>query len=432
MSEKYKLGLTRNRLFEFDNCVIFAGRYDSPVDCDRGEKALKMLSLKEPVITTGIELEDDGEAYAVTDSVSQKIVVRKESLSEIIEDYNNCGLCFWEKLFEFSLSADGYFVIAGHTCVADAKALLRLAVYFSELYKTNAFSVNPSGVDLISEKTELPLEVLSPITDKLSLELESKWAEKPVVFDVEDYKKARIAYASGRSETGILKAELSADVIEKLCSFAKDNNVDASSVVGFAFYEKLCENTQGKSSVCKMNVYGDSRFFFENDYGIGAFNGVASAYLRKKEKRKELNERVKAFHISRYKGVTSTFKVLYDDVFMMSLSPGLCDSAYMYAAGCIKNKTSAKLAENYGCKCEKFCDYFSCNLDQAYWRELEHFSEVSVEEPFKMRSYSYLGFVVKNGKGYITFRYKKDKYNESLAKNISQDAINLIFEIIKN
>lgn len=428
MSERYKLGLTRNRLFDFENCVVFAGRYDGSVDGEKGERALKMLSLKEPLITSKIELEENGEAFAVTGSVVQTIALREETLDKILASYNNTGLCFWEKLFEFSLSADGYFVIVGHTCVADAKALLRLAVYFSELYNSNSFSVNPSRINLISEKTKLPIEVLSPITDKLSLELESKWSEKPVVFGVADYKKAKKAYDDCKGEVAVLKAELSEDAVDKLQAYARENNVDASSVVGFAFYEKLCDNTGKKSSVRKMNVYGDSRFFFENsdEYNVGAFNGVVSAYLRKKDKRKELNERVKAFHISRYKGVTSTFKVLYDDVFMMSLSPSFCDSTYMYAAGCFKNKASAKLAENYGCRCEKMCDYFSCNLDQSYWSELGHFSEVMVREPLKMRSYSYLNFIVKDGKGYITFSYKKSAYEDKIAENIFEKSIALI------
>ena len=428
MSKRYKLGLTRNRLFEFENCVIFAGKYDSHVDGENGEKALKMLSLKEPLITSKIELEENGEAFVVTDSVVPTITLCKETLDEIIAGYNNTGLCFWEKLFEFSLSADGYFVIVGHTCVADAKALLRLAMYFSGLYNSSGFSVNPSDINLVSEKTKLPIEVLSPVTDKLSLELESKWMEKPTAFGVEDYKKAKKVYDDNKDEKVVLKAELSEDDVIKLQSYAQENNVDASSVVGFAFYEKLCDNTRKKSSVCKMNVYGDSRFFFENsdEYNVGAFNGVVSAYLRKKDKRKDLDERVKAFHISRYKGVTSTFKVLYDDAFMMSLSPSFCDSTYMYAAGCFKNKASAKLAENYGCRNEKMCDYFSCNLDQSYWSELGHFSEVVVREPLKMRSYSYLGFVIKNGRGYITFSYKKSAYEDKIAESIFENAIALI------
>lgn len=428
MSEKYRLGLTRNRLFEFDNCVVFSGRYDDVVDVVKGGKALGLLSLKEPLITAKVELQDNGEAFAVTEMVSQEVIFSEQSLDKLLDKYETCGLNFWEKLFEFSVSSDGYFVIAGHTCVSDAKSLLRIAVSFSEIYKSNAFSVKPSDVNVISEKIQLPIEVLSPLTDKLSLELESKWTEKAVVFGIEDYKKAKRLYNEHKDETATLKAVLCEDTVSNLKLYAKENDVDVSSVVGFAFYEALCANTYAKESVCKMNVYGDLRFFFENggDFAVGAFDGVVSAYLRKKDKKKSLDERMKAFHVNVYKGVTSTFKVFYDDVFMMPLSPSLCDSAYMWAAGCFKNKTSKKLAENYGCKCEKMCDYFSCNLDQAYWAELKHYSDVSVKAPLKMRSYSYLGFVAKDGKGIVTFSYKKSVYDDEKAERIFKNAIDCI------
>lgn len=430
MSEKYKLGLTRNRLFEFHNSVVFAGKFNSRIEPEQGNKTIKLLSLKENLITARVELEDDGEAFLVTDSVEQKLLFCEECLDAVFEKYQKSGLNFWEKLFEFSLSSDGYFVIAGHTCVADAKALLRLAMYFSEIYNSNGFSVEPSETVVISQKNQLPLEVLSPITNKLSLELNSKWSEKTVAFGISDFQKAQEAYNSSKAEIGKLKCELPQNVVCGLRSYCAENCVDLSSVVGFAFYEEMSKNTELKASADKMNVYGDARFFFNDyeKYGIGAYNGVVNAYVHKKNKSKNEDERLKAFHITLYKGVTSTFKVFYDDAFMMSLSETLCDSSYMYAAGCFKNKTSAKLANNYGCKNEVMCDYFSCNLDQKFWSKLENFSDVTIEEPFKMRSYSSLNFVLKNGVGHISFAYKKSVYKDYVVKEIFDKALEKIRE----
>lgn len=431
MSEKYKLGLTRNRLFEFDNCVVFAGKYDTSIESLKGEKAIKLLSLKEPLITAKIELEGNGDAFVVVDKVEQKLNFCNEDCNALLDKYKSKGLSFWEKVFEFSVSSDGYFIIAGHTCIADAKSLLRLAVYFSEIYNSNGFSVEPSDVSVISEKSQLPLEVLSPVTDKLSVELDSKWAGKSVTFGVEDYLEAKSRYDSAKGERAEIKQVLSAEAISALQACCKENSVDASSVVAFAFYEALCDNATLKASRCKMNIYGDSRFFFHDyeKYGIGAYNGVVNVYLRKKDRAKTDVERLKAFHINAYKGITSTFKVFYDDVFLMSVSPSLCDSAYMYAAGCFKNKTSAKIADNYGCKNEMLCDFFSCNLDQQFWSELVHFSDVTIKEPFKMRGLYGLNFVLKNGKGYITFEYRKTVCDDKKAEEILKNAIEFITRI---
>lgn len=428
MSEKYKLGLTRNRLFEFDNCVVFAGKYDTSIESLKGEKAIKLLSLKEPLITAKIELEGNGDAFVVVDKVEQKLNFCNEDCNALLDKYKSKGLSFWEKVFEFSVSSDGYFIIAGHTCIADAKSLLRLAVYFSEIYNSNGFSVEPSDVSGISEKSQLPLEVLSPVTDKLSVELDSKWAGKSVTFGVKDYLEAKSRYDSAKGERAEIKQVLSAEAISALQACCKENSVDASSVVAFAFYEALCDNATLKASRCKMNIYGDSRFFFHDyeKYGIGAYNGVVNVYLRKKDRAKTDIERLKAFHINAYKGITSTFKVFYDDVFLMSVSPSLCDSAYMYAAGCFKNKTSAKIADNYGCKNEMLCDFFSCNLDQQFWSELVHFSDVTIKEPFKMRGLYGLNFVLKNGKGYITFEYRKTVCDDKKAEEILKNAVGFI------
>jgi hypothetical protein len=98
----------------------------------------------------------------------------------------------------------------------------------------------------------------------------------------------------------------------------------------------------------------------------------------------------------------------------------------MYAAGCLKNKASAKIADNYGCKNEMLCDFFSCNLDQQFWGELVHFSDVTIKEPFKMRSLYGLNFVLKNGKGYITFGYRKTVCDDEKAEKIFKNAVGFI------
>ena len=110
----------------------------------------------------------------------------------------------------------------------------------------------------------------------------------------------------------------------------------------------------------------------------------------------------------------------------MKVSPSLCDSAYMYKVGLNKNKTSKKLAENYGCACKKICDFFACNLEQEYWKVLEEFSFAEVFEPLKMRSATYVGFVRRKGEGYITFKYKKDRCSDSQAQIILENSLQLL------
>lgn len=433
MSERYKLGLTRNRLFEFDNCVLFCGKIKGGFEETELLKAFKMLCLKEPLVDSKIELQSDGEAFVVTESVEQNINKLSKPYSEILEDYENDGIDFWDKVFEFSLSSDGFLVIAAHNAVCDAKSLLRLAAELYAFYSKKSVSVEPSAVNLFPEIQSLPVEVASPITDKLSAELDSKWLEKLHMYSVEDYKKAKSVYLENRSSRGELCAVVNKELLSSLKEYCNENNLDVSSVIAFSFYENLVKIAGGKRKYNKMNIYADERFFFTNfkDYGVGAFNGVITADLNKKENGKPLGERVKQFHLNCYKGVTSIFKVFYDESLLMKVSPSLCDSAYMYKVGLSKNNTSKKLAENYGCGCEKICDFFSCNLEQEYWEDLEEFCFAQVFEPLKMRSATYVSFVRRKGEGYIIFKYKKDKCSDSQAQIILENSLQLLKEIVE-
>ena len=429
MSEKYKLGLTRNRLFEFDNAVLFCGKYD--FQKNGLEKALKLLCTKEPIITSRISLEDDGEAYVLTDSVEQKIIFCRDTAEELKKRYEKCGVAFYSKAFEFSYTSDGFIVIAAHTAVCDAKSLLRLAIDIKEFYKEPLRNVEPSDINLLSEKTDLPLEVASPVIDRLSADLDLKWQKDARVFNTDDYIKSKESFDKIKGGTNCICTRITERELCVLKEFCKKQNMDVVSFVGFAFYDALLQNIAGKKKFNKMNVYADERLFFVNseDYRIGAYNGAFEVSYKKKYAEGDFIERAKAFHIDCYKNATSTFKVFYDDVLLMRVSPSLCDGSYMYKAGLFKSKTARTVAENYGCACEKMCDYFYCNLQQEYWRDIKEFEDIYVAEAFKMRCATALDFIMKDGEGYISFRYKTQKCQDVIARKIVDTAIGNIRKI---
>lgn len=433
MSEKYKLGLTRNRLFEFDNCVLFCGKPQGGFDIAELRKAFKMLCEKEPLVTSKIELANDGEAYVVTETVEQMIFEKKLSHVALLNECENNGIAFWEKTFEFYLSEDGFLVVAGHTAVCDAKSLLRIACELLAFYKKESLGIEPSAVNLFPEFKDLPLEVASPITDKLSAELDAKWKQKPTVYSVGDYKSAREVYMKKRVPCGEVRASFGRASLSDLKTYSTENGVDVSSAVAFAVLENLLKTSDGKKNRNKMNIYADERFFFTNfeDYGVGAFNGAVTVGINKKYLKKPLNERLKQFHLDCYKGVTSPFKVFYDETLLMKVSPSLCDSSYINSVGLNNLKVSEKLAKNYGCACEKICDFFGCNLEQEYWKTLDGFECVDVFEPFKMRSATYVSFLRHKNESHIVLKYKKDCFSDSTAQNILDETIRFLENISK-
>ncbi len=423
MSHKYKLGLTRNRLFEFDNGVVFCGKYD--FEKNGLQKALRLLCVKEPLITSLVSLEEDGAAYVLTGSVEQEVDFCSGTSEELKQCYKKQGVNVFNKAFVFSYTLDGFLVIASHTAVCDAKSLLRLAIDLVEFYNEPMKSVEPSSINLLSEKTDLPLEVASPVIDRLSADLDLKWQKAARSFSVGDFLNAKKNYDEIKSGTDCISAKLGATELEGIKTFCQQQSMDVVTLVGFAFYDALLQCLSGKKKFNKMNVYADERLFFVNfdDYRIGAYNGISEVSYKKKFAHGGLSERAKAFHVECYKNATSTFKVFYDDVLLMGVSPFLCDASYMYKAGLLKSKAARTVAENYGCACEKMCDYFYCNLDQEYWDSLKNFSDVYVAEPFKMRSATALDFVVNNGEGYLNFRYKTRKCEKTVAQKILDTAL---------
>ena len=430
MGEKYKLGLTRNRLFEFDNAVVFCGKCDFQED--GLQRALRLLCIKEPIITSCIVLGKDSEAYVVTDSVEQRVNLCDEASDELKKKYEQAGVAFYDKAFEFSYTSDGFLVIAAHTAVCDARALLRLAVDLNSFYNEPLKSVEPSEIRLISEKTDLPLEVASPVVDRLSADLDLKWQKDARIFTVEDYKNAKIAYDKGATPISHVGADISEADMVALKNFCKKHDMDVVSLVGFAFYDALLKNVGGKKKFNKINVQADERLFFTDfeNYRIGAYNGGSEVSFKKKYSEGDFVDRAKAFQVDCYKNATSTFKVFYDDVLLMKTSPTLCDGAYMYKAGLLKSKAARNLAENYGCSCERLCDYFYCNLDQAFWGGVRVYDEIYIAEPFKERSASAISLVMVNGGAHVDFRYRANKYDCSLAEKIVNTAIASIADCI--
>ncbi|MBO5896807.1 MAG: hypothetical protein J6Q83_05870 [Clostridia bacterium] len=430
MSEGYKVGLSRNRLFEFNNAVTFCGKL-AEGDKESLSRALKLLCLKEPVITTVAVIGEDGECSIVPESVEQELVFSGESAREIKCGFAENGLCFSKKLFEFVVSCDGFLVIAAHTLVADCKSLLRLAMSFSSLCKAGATSVVPSCVEVFSDMTGLPLEVNSPLTDKLAAELDDGWQRVSQVFTEADYKMARVRYCESRKFSDEVALELDSACTSKLLSFCEEQGADLSSVVAFAFYKALCDKLKPTKKQGRACIHADRRLFLQ-DCGnvlVGPFNGFCEASLNTKEMALDLKGQIKAFHNSCYKGVTSPFKTFYDEFLFMKTSPSYCDSAYMYLAGCVKDKASRKLAQNYGCMNEQLCEFFSCNLEQKYWSELKSYSDISVSEPLKERFGASISLLRVDGACKITLRFNERRVDKPCADAVINGAKSILEQI---
>ena len=428
MSEKFKLGLTRNRLFELDNCVGFLGELEEAFDIAECEKALKTLVLKEPILTCGIELCEDGEGYIVPEKHQLTLDAFDGDKNEYLKSISFNGFDFNEQLFSFVIINKNTLGIFAHTAVADCRALMYLASELMAIYQKKNLSVLPAEIKVVSEVSQLPTNVVSPVIDKLASDLEIGWQKKTRVFSYSDYKNAREKYLSHKGNADAISLELSEELMSSLKGFAERECVDVSSLVAFAFYKSLTETLGGKRKYRKLNVQANERVFFPDGdkMQVGAYNGFVVVEEKKKNASGSLTDRAKNFHNEIYKRATSAFKVFFSEYLFMRLSPAFQDSQYVYCAGELKHKYSKKLAETYGCANEVVGEFCSFNLNQKTWSGLDAFESVTPWEPLKMRSTTMITFVERGNKGQLCFTYKTDKISTDSARIIAEGAVDLL------
>lgn len=429
MPEKYKLGLTRNRLFEFDNCVSFLGEAREMFDYDRCIKALKTLCLKEPLLCCGTELCENGDAYIVEGKNEIDFEFFQGDLSDYVRKKECEGFDFSKSLFSFAVINGNVLGVFAHTLVADVRSLIYVAGAFMNIYESGSLSIVPSEIKVISEISQLPSGVFSVVIDRLSSGLEMDWQKNKKIFSLRDYRDAREKYLSEKKETKTLVIDIDSQTLSALKDFAVREKVDVSSLVAFVFHDSLTKILGGRKKFKKLNIHVNERAFlegFEKAY-MGAFNGVITV---SKKKDKELPDTVQnngvSFHKNIYKNFTSVFKVFYNEFLLMRVPGSYCDSQYMYCAGVFPRKCSKKLAKTYGCANEVAGEFCSCNLNQDFWSNQKTFKEVYVQEPLKMRSATMITFVEKGDSGKVYFTYKKERMTDEAAQSVTQKAVELL------
>ncbi len=432
MSEMIKLGLTRNRLFEFDNCVTFFGETEEPFDISECEKALKMLCIKEPILTGVVELREKAEAYIVTNKNEPSLEITEGDLSELICKKKTEGINFDKELFSFAIINKKILGIFAHTVVADSRSLMHLADEFMSFYNKRTLSVEPCAIKVLSETNQLPSNVFSVVVDRLASGLEVGWQKRTAEFTVEDYKKAREKYFKTKASTKTVSTTIPEELFDNLKAFAQKEKTDISSLVAFSFYESLVHFLGGKRRYRKLNVQADERIFFEdfNEMRVGAFNGFFAVEKKKNKKLPDtLGNNAVNFHKEIYKRATSSFSVFYNEFLFMRLPASFCDSQYMFCAGEFKHKYSEKLANTYGCANEVLGEVCSFNLNQNFWSGLDCFNRVVPGEPLKMRSSSMITFVQSGEKNEIYFEYKTDKISDSVAQSVIENALRILEDL---
>ncbi len=413
MGEKIKIGISRNRLFDFQNVVSFVGEYKDEFDVKELSKAIKMLSVREPLITSLIELDGNKDAYLLPDKVVQEVEFLETDINEFLKQQQKTGLDFSKYLFKFFVLNKKTLVILSHTVVSDAKSLLLLAEELMSYYNKESVSVEPKEIKLFSGDEDLPLEVQSFVAERVTEVLENNWLMKPENYSCDDYRNAKSAFYDKTGKTEVFEYCIDDELSEKLLSRCEELKIDFSSCISFAFMKALSENVKASKKIHKANIQLDRRPYFVdyNSYSVGALNGTVTVDLP--ENKKTLAEQAKAFHEAYYKKFAVSFNAFYNEFFLSRLSPDFLDSTFMYKAGKCKNKATKKLATLYGCEQKFLMGFASYNIKQKSWEKLSTFHHICVKEPHKSNENVTVTLVM-GEKNVLYLEYHPTQYNSKM------------------
>ena len=383
MNDNIKLGISRCRLFDFQNVVAFVGEYPESFDEKEMSKAIKMLSVRQPLIASSITLNENSEAFINSESVTPVVEFITGDVGELVKKHKQNGINFTKQLFEFFIINSNTLVMFSHTAVSDAKSLLVLAMELLQYYNKESVSVEPSEIKLFSSDDELPQEVQSFVADRVTEVLENEWLAKKRSFTYDDYLNAKQNFDRFTGELSSVDYCFDDELTEHLFKKSEELKTDVSSLVLFSLQKVFLAKTKLPKKNQKINAKIDRRpFFVDGDlYSVGPFNG--SVVVDTLNTAGVLSDKAKDFHKSYYKKMTLCFNSFYNEVFLSRLSPEFLDSAFFYKSKTYKGKPTKKLATLYGCERKFLLGFESYNLNQKSWEKLSTFHHIFVNEPHK-------------------------------------------------
>jgi hypothetical protein len=216
MIKEIKIGLSRSRLFDFQNVVSFVGEVSKAFDLKELNKALKMLSVKEPLIASVICLDDESEAYLQPEKIQPGIEVVEKDIDLFLKEQINNGIDFNECLFKFFVVNQNTLVILSHTVVSDSKSLLMLAKELLLFYIKESVDIEPVPIKLFSEESDLPVAVDSFVADRVTEVLDNNYLLKPKKFTYTDYNKAKEKFSEKYGDVNFCDYTLDAELCEAL------------------------------------------------------------------------------------------------------------------------------------------------------------------------------------------------------------------------
>lgn len=428
MSEKIKIGLSRARLFSAENCVCFCGEKKDCFNADTLIKALKALTLKEPIITAAAVLEESGKAFIVTEQNIPMVEELTGNTEDIISDKRKKGLDFSKELFHFSLINGDTLAIFSHTVVSDVKSLFILAGELLGFYDSKVFSIEPAAINIFSDVNDLPVAVKSTLTDKITSEIDEKWLPKEKNFTYDDYLKSALP------DRGVgcynIKLGFSKEETEAIIKRCAELSADVTTAAAFAFFKVFSNRFKTTKKQRGMSVSVDERLYLNKpeNYRVGPFNGIFRIIKPKAKEVAKVGE-FPAFHAEYYRKFTSAYNSFYNDYFLMCISPSLCDASHLYAAGVLKNKTAKKVAENYGCMNKRLIAFGAYNLDQKYWSDLSAFTNIEAFEPFWGRNSFLATVIIKDEKLTLFLDCRENECDENIAAELLRAVKDTILSI---
>ena len=426
MDGKYKLGISRSRVFALENCAHFAGVTGEKFEQEQLVKSVSMLGEKYPLLRCVIELGDGGEAYAVRADGAVQFYSLSGDADQIIADERRRGFDFSKELFRIVLINGITLALFGHTAVFDVHSLALLAAELVRFYRRESFDVEERLPELFGEKSDLPDNATSGVAERIANSLNFSWMKHDRRFTNADFLKAEEAYLKSRPQQKRVHITVLGNTTAELLEWCRKTNNDVSAAAAFYVFTEL-QKLHGFSGGDRHVLWqcNERLFLTENEvYGIGPYNSAAAVKVPR-AKKKGLTP-FDDFQDETYKKHATCFSAFYDTVYMMEILPQLCDAAHLCEAGTFRNRTAKSLAKKeFNMRgCALGCGFF--NFDQKYWERIKCFETVDFSEPFSRRCRAYLNLMLKDGELRLELTYRDGEISDEDASFVLKNAVHFL------
>lgn len=346
-----------DNLFEPNDYIRFIVNLSGEINSNILKETVEYVFKLNESTMSKISFGQDGQSYyEKMEQSGCRVCITKKSWRELINQNERVPFAIDKgelmRVFIIQGENETTLLIMSHHLVGDGKSIL----YFVEQVmkslsgeKLEYKSLKLLDPNLIDKKYHLKNYIY-----RYTKSINKKWEITKKAFTWEDYYNIHNTYWSKHS-TNVLYRKITSDDMDRLKSFARENNVTINSIIITSF---LKASKKKQSVGIPVSIRKDNNRNMSNQT-----TGISIKY--KYSERKSFVKNAIAVHKRIYKIINQPSMLYFVPQFMSLINPNLINSVLMYTQGLYYNEITKKVARVIGFSGKNIKDIGVTNLTKA-------------------------------------------------------------------